>query len=108
MSRHLIHRLTRLEQQAQARDLPSWDAVHAALQRHKAFALASLRAAIHHQERPIRDETQAHADQALIDRWRAALGGPPDDTHGTRARLQATLKTIAARHAAAPPQARGA
>ncbi len=31
MSRALAHRLTRLERQARARDLPTWDAVHTAI-----------------------------------------------------------------------------
>ena len=49
MSRALAHRLTRLEQQARARDLPTWHEGYAAAARLRAHAVATLKALLHHQ-----------------------------------------------------------
>jgi hypothetical protein len=102
MSRALAHRLTRLEQQARSRDLPTWDAVHAAQERLRTAARASIAAVLNRHDAPGRDETQARADVAIIARWCHASGAHVD-WEGARRRLCARLTTLAARYAADPP-----
>jgi hypothetical protein len=65
MSRVLAHRLTKLEQQVQARNAPRWPAVDAAVKRLRSHAVATLKAILYGQDPPARDETQAHADSTM-------------------------------------------
>jgi len=95
-------RLTRLEQRAQTQTGPTFAEVHAAAARLRSHAVAMLRARLQGEAPPGRDEAQAQADQVMVERW-CHTCGTYEDPEGARARLQATLKTIAARHAAAPP-----
>ena len=102
MSR-LTQRLQRLEQQTHTRALSmAWPEVHAATERLRSHAVTMLKALLHNQEPPRRDETQARAESAVVDRWCRAQG-TYIDRKGARARLEATLTTIAARYAADPP-----
>jgi hypothetical protein len=68
MSRALVHRLTRLEQQARARTRPMWPEMRAAAERLRSHAVATLQAVLHGQPPLEHDETQAPADSALVDR----------------------------------------
>ena len=101
MSRVLAHRLTRLERQTRARDFPTWHEGHAAAERLRAHTLATLKALLHDQDPPGRDETQARADSAMVDRWCRAHGTYVDPA-GARARLEAKLTAMAARYATDP------
>lgn len=103
MSRSLVHRLTRLEQQAQARDLASWDVVHAAEERLRTSARDGLDALLSGCVRPHAMEAQAQADGAILDRWCAAHGVSMDGD-GARLRVRARLTTMAARYAADAPR----
>ena len=100
MSRALVHRLTRLEQQARARDLPRWDAVHAAEEQLRTSARVHVDAVLHGHGHaaPDRDEAQHQADKAMLDRWCTAHGTRIDWV-GAKARLCAKLKVMAARYA---------
>ena len=99
MRQALAHGLTRLEQQVQARNAPGWPEGDAAVERLRSHAVATPEAVLHRQDSPARDETQAHADSALVERWCRAQG-IYQDPEGARAWLEARLTTIAARYAA--------
>jgi hypothetical protein len=103
MTRPFAHRLMRLERQGRARALPSWIKVDAAMERLRTSARAHVEPALHGHVVPGRDEIKAHTDRTSVDRWCTAHG-TCIDWKGARARLQATLTTIATRHAADPPQ----
>ena len=102
MHHTLAHRLSRLEQQALARDLPAWAEVDA-VERICGHAVATLATVLHSQDLPASDEAQAQGDRALFEHW-CREHGTYVDPEGARARLQSTLKTIAARYAADLPQ----
>jgi hypothetical protein len=103
MRQALAHRLTRLEQQAHAHNAPLWHEIHAAAERLRSHAVATLTAALHGQQLPARDETQARTDSAMFDCWCRAHG-TYQDSSDVNARLQARPTTIAARYAADPPR----
>jgi hypothetical protein len=102
MHARLDTRLRHLERQARARNAPLGHEVHAAVERLRGHAVATLKAVLHRQDPPARDEVQAQADTVLFTRWCREHGTYVDLDGGARTRLQATLKTIAARQAADP------
>jgi len=103
MSRALARRLARLEEQARAHNAPTWPEVHAAAERFRSHAVATLKALLHGQDPPGRDEPQARADAAMIDRWGAGPGVRVDWA-GAGARVRAKLTATTRPRSAPPPK----
>jgi hypothetical protein len=74
MTRTFAYRLMRLERQARARDLPSWNKVDEAMEQLQTSARAHVEAALHGHAVPGHDEIKAHTDRIIVDRWCTAHG----------------------------------
>src|SRR5262252_8994491 len=91
-------RLQRLEQVLGVSTGPSLVEVLAAVQRARYYALASLRAALHHQPLPMQDPVQAAADQRILSAWHQQQRPTATPDPAALPKLLEQLATLRQRH----------